>query len=191
MTDAYRAIGKPVRVKAESALRVEFANGSRIVSLPSGEATVRGFSGVDLLVIDEAARVPDDLYRAVRPMLAVSGGRLIALSTPFGRRGWFHREWIEGQGWQRIKVTAEECPRISSEFLRQERVSLGDWWYRQEYECEFVDTGQSIFSYDLVHQAIDDTVKPLFDVSDQARALLEQPDAPEPLFEDASFEVVR
>ena len=121
-------------------------------------------------------------------MLAVSGGRLIALSTPFGRRGWFHQEWTEGQGWQRIKVTAEECPRISAEFLRQERVSLGEWWFRQEYECEFVDTGQSIFSYDLVHQAIDDTVKPLFDVSDQVKALLGESEV-EPLFEDASFEV--
>ena len=183
VNDAYRAIGKPVPVKAESALRVEFANGSRIVSLPSGEATVRGFSGVDLLVIDEASRVPDDLYRAVRPMLAVSGGRLIALSTPFGRRGWFHQEWTEGKGWQRIKVTATECPRISSEFLEQEKASLGDWWYRQEYQCEFTDTDQSIFSYDLVHQALDDHVRPLFDLSDQTRALLEQPDAPEPLFE--------
>lgn len=182
VTDAYAACGKPVRVKAESALRVEFANGSRIISLPSGEQTVRGFSGVASLIIDEAARVPDDLYRAVRPMLAVSNGRLIALTTPFGRRGWFHKEWSEGKGWQRIQVKAQDCPRISKEFLKQERASLGDWWYRQEYECEFVDTGQSIFSYDLVHQALDDGVRPLFDVSDQTRALLEQPDTPEPLF---------
>ena len=68
-------------------------------------------------------------------------------------------------------------------------MSLGQWWFRQEYECEFTDTDQSIFSYDLVHSALDDGLKPLFDVSDRARALLEQPDAPEPLFEDASFEV--
>ena len=189
VTDAYQAIGKPVPVKAESALRVEFENGSRVISLPSGEQTVRGFSGVNLLVIDEAARVDDNLYRAVRPMLAVSGGRLIALSTPFGRRGWFHQEWTEGQGWQRIRVTAEDCPRISREFLEQERASLGDWWFQQEYMCQFVDTGDSIFSYDLVHQALDDGLKPLFDVSDQARALLDQSDAPEPLFEETSFKV--
>ncbi len=59
----------------ESQLKIELANGSRILCLPGEEATIRGFSP-NLLVIDEASRVPDDLYRAVRPMLAVSQGRL-------------------------------------------------------------------------------------------------------------------
>ncbi len=43
------------------------------------------------LKIDEAARVSDELYRAVRPMLATSGGRIVLLSTPFGKRGFFFR----------------------------------------------------------------------------------------------------
>ena len=82
----------PPAVMGEGALSVRLANGSRILSLPGSEATVRGFSA-DLLVIDEAARVDDSLYEAVRPMLAVTGGRLVALSTPWavaagsGRRG--------------------------------------------------------------------------------------------------------
>lgn len=69
---------------SESALEMEFENGSRIVALPGKEETIRGFSGVALLIVDEAARVPDALYQAVRPMLAVSGGQIILLSTPFG-----------------------------------------------------------------------------------------------------------
>jgi hypothetical protein len=80
----HAALGQALPVTAESVLRIEFANGSRIVSLPGDESTIRGYSGVALLVIDEAARVDDNLYRAVRPMLAVSRGRLVALSTPFG-----------------------------------------------------------------------------------------------------------
>jgi len=84
----YRQL-EAVPPEAESALRLELKNGSRIVSLPGKEGTIRGFSGVALIVEDEAARVPDDLYRAVRPMLAVSGGRLILISTPAGRRGHF------------------------------------------------------------------------------------------------------
>ena len=63
--------------------------GSRIISLPGDEKNIRGYSGVTLLVIYEAARVSDVLYRSVRPMLAVSKGRLVCLSTPFGKRGWF------------------------------------------------------------------------------------------------------
>jgi tRNA(Met) C34 N-acetyltransferase TmcA len=66
-------------------------NGSRIVGLPGTEGTIRGFSAAALLVIDEAARAPDSLYKALRPMLAVSGGDLWLLSTPRGRTGFFTR----------------------------------------------------------------------------------------------------
>jgi len=78
----YRALGKPVEAESESALQLALENGSRIVSLPGKEGTIRGYSGVRLLAIDEAAWVPNDLYTALRPMLAVSQGRLIAMSTP-------------------------------------------------------------------------------------------------------------
>src|SRR5262249_21997251 len=61
----------------------------------------------------------------------------VALSTPFGKQGWFYEEWISGQSWERIRVTAHECPRISPEFLESERRSLGEMWYQQEYECSF------------------------------------------------------
>ena len=84
-------------VVEESALRMEFANGGRIVTLPGRADTIRGFSGVGLLVVDEASWVPDEVYQAIRPMLAVSGGRIVNLSTPFGRRGFFFREWAEGE----------------------------------------------------------------------------------------------
>src|SRR5262249_15643551 len=93
IVDLYGAVGRPVGVASESALKLELTNGSRVVSLPGTEGTVRGFSGVALLVIDEASRVSDALYCAVRPMLAVSKGRLVALSTPFGQRGWFYEAW--------------------------------------------------------------------------------------------------
>jgi hypothetical protein len=86
----YNALGRPVRCVQETQLTMELTNGSRIVALPGEEGTIRGYSGVLLLVCDEAARIPDALYFSVRPMLAVSGGLLVALSTPFGRRGWFY-----------------------------------------------------------------------------------------------------
>ncbi len=125
-------------LKTSSAELLEFTNLSRIVSMPCKEETIRGFAHVDLLVIDEAARVPDDLYRAVRPMLAVSKGRLICLSTPFGRRGFFWQSWARGgDDWQRIEVPVSKIPRIDPEFLEQERRALGDSFFRQEYECSF------------------------------------------------------
>jgi hypothetical protein len=51
--DLFNALGRPMRVTAESALRLELANGSRVVSLPGDEKNIRGYSGVALLVIDE------------------------------------------------------------------------------------------------------------------------------------------
>jgi len=114
--------------------------------------------------VDEAARVPDDLYFAVRPMLAVSGGRLIALSTPFGKRGWFWREWGEGQGWERHKITAAECPRISPEFLEEERRSMPAAWFAAEYMCEFTEAVDNVFSFDQIAAAVTDEVEPLFGV---------------------------
>jgi len=149
-SDSYRKLG------------MELTNGSRIEALPGTEKTIRGFSGVDLLILDEAARVDDGLYFAVRPMLAVSGGALIMLSTPAGRRGAFYEGWSEGEGWERFEVPAEECPRISPEFLEEERQALPRRVYRQEYECSFEDTEDQVFSYEDVHDALDPGVMPLF-----------------------------
>ena len=160
VSGCYHQLAEAVTADAESALRIELENGSRVVSLPGKERTVRGYSGVDLLVIDEAARVGDDLYLSVRPILAVSGGRLIPLSTPFGKRGWWFHEWAEGgEGWYKVRVTAPECPRISSEFLGEERRDLGEWWFQQEYECEFMHAQTAAFSYDAVMGALVEEVE--------------------------------
>jgi hypothetical protein len=92
----YRDLDRPVRAQGERKLSLELENGSRIVTLPGTERTVRGFSGAALLLVDEASRVDDGLYYAVRPMLAVSGGALMMLSTPAGRRGVFSRSGPKG-----------------------------------------------------------------------------------------------
>src|SRR5215218_1933279 len=141
----YRDLGRPVSPIGERRLSLELENGSRIITLPGTEKTIRGFSGVSLLIVDEAARVEDELYFAVRPMLAVSGGTLIMLSTPYGQRGVFYEAWTTGQGWERYTVTAEECPRISPEFLAEERLALPERVYRQEYECSFEAVEGAVF----------------------------------------------
>jgi hypothetical protein len=141
-------------------------NGSRIVGLPGTEATVRGFSGPSLILIDEASRVEQKMYKALRPMLAVNNGDLWLISTPFGRQGFFYESWEHGgPDWYRVSVPATECPRIHASFLDQERGELGPTWFAQEYLCEFADNGAQMFSRTLVENAFDDTISPL-DVSD-------------------------
>jgi hypothetical protein len=137
VTGFYRRLKSPFLVR-QTQHELELATLSRVVCLPCREDTIRGYSDISILVIDEAARVPDDLYRAVRPMLAVSQGRLICLSTPYGKRGFFYDAWANGGAdWHRIEVPAERVPRIAAEFLEQERRALGESWFRQEYGCSF------------------------------------------------------
>jgi hypothetical protein len=158
LDEAWRAIPEAER---QTALQLHLKNGSRIIGLPASPATIIGYSGVSLLVIDEAARVLDDLYRSVRPMMAVSRGRLLALSTPYGKRGWFYEGWDKGQGWERVSVKAEQCPRITAEFLEEERQVLGPRWYRQEYGCSFEDVVDAVFSIEDIQAALVDDIIPM------------------------------
>lgn len=162
MTDLYNAFGRPVAKANDRSSELHLANGSRIVPLPGSSDTIVCYAA-NRLVLDEAARIPDLLYRLVRPMLAVKRGSLVALSTPFGRRGWWHKEWfhLDDNGnprqdgtdeWKRVEVKASGCPRITEEFLQTER-GQGHLYNRQEYCCEFVDTEESVFLQDQIDAA--------------------------------------
>jgi hypothetical protein len=155
----YRALDRPVKPKSESALSLELKNGSRVISLPGKEGTIRGISKVTLLIIDEASRVPNVLYKSVRPMLAVSGGKLVLLSTPFTCRGFFYDAWLNKENWEYFEVPATECPRISPEFLAEEKASMGDFWFQQEYMCQFMDAEGSAFRAQDIERIVHDDVE--------------------------------
>jgi hypothetical protein len=162
ITGLLRRLEQYPRKLEDNRLSLELETHSRIVSLPASEPTVRGFTA-DTLIEDEAARVPDALYRAVRPMLATTKGQLILMSTPWGKRGHFYEEWTEGgDTWQRILIPATQCPRISAQFLAEERRAMGDLWFRSEYLCEFTETVDSVFHYEDVIAMMSDEVAPLF-----------------------------
>jgi hypothetical protein len=152
-------------LNAETVLRAELANRSRIVALPGSEKTIRGFSAADLVVVDEAARCEDSLLGAVRPMMAVSkgGGRLIMLSTPAGKRGFFFEAWTgDDASWHRTRVPASECPRITQAFLDEELKELGAQRFSEEYSLAFLDPDEAVFSTEIIDRAFDPTVLPLW-----------------------------
>jgi hypothetical protein len=171
--DCYETSGRTVPPEAETKLALELSNGSRILALPGGdEGALRGFSGVRCLIIDEASRCPDALWVALRPMIAVSGGSIILLSTPFGKRGFFYRVWSQSQRWLKIQVTATQCPRLSPEFLAEEFLELGPRWYAQEYGCQFVEAIGQVFSDEAIDAAFRDDLPPLFDEGHEDDTLL-------------------
>jgi len=158
---AYYKVGSPVPVKREGATHFELTTGSRILALPGEERAMHGPTA-DLLIIDEAARVPDPVFFAASPQLAASGGRLVALSTAFVKTGFFYQEWSEGQGYRRFSVTAHDCPWQSPAFLAAERRAMGDWWFNAAYLNVFGDDMAAVFRSDDIKAAVTSHVQPLF-----------------------------
>ena len=162
MLNFYHKLEGAPALSAESVLRAEFSNGSRIVALPGSERTVRGYAAASLIILDEAARIDDELIAAVRPMMATSNGKFIALSTPAGRLGFFYEAWVGTEDWHRVSISAKECPRISEEFLAEELRSLGPSKFSQEYNLEFVETAEAMFPSAVIDGAFSEEIAPLW-----------------------------
>lgn len=157
-----RTLGIKARGDGDNEISLLLPNGSRIVGLPGSERTVRGFSAVSLLIVDEASRVMDELFHSILPMIAVGGGDLWLMSTPFGKRGFFYDTWAKGgKEWRKVSATAMDCPRIPAEFIEEQRATMGELWFRQEYMCEFVDVENSLFDREMLLRAVREDVRPL------------------------------
>ena len=152
-----QSLGIRPRGDGDNPISLALPNGSRIVGLPGNADTTRGFSNVSLLLVDEASRVPDQLYHALRPMIAANEDAVIwLLSTPNGRQGFFYDEWTSPHSeWTRIETPATRCPRIRPAFLDEERRHMTDQHFRQEYLCEF--TAADFCYFDPV--AVDDAFR--------------------------------
>lgn len=159
------SLGYPVKVTRRSLSEVEWANGSRLISLPDSQEGIVGVGGNPTrLVVDEASRVSDILYMSMRPMLAL-GAELEVLSTPFGKRGWFFGILDSPQRlsmFRSWRVTAHQCPRITPEFLEEEFLELGERWYNQDYNLTFSDAVDAVFSADIIEGGREDGIIPLF-----------------------------
>jgi hypothetical protein len=116
------------------------------------------------VIVDEAARVEDELFAVVRPMLATrSDGQFIMLSTPAGKRGFWYENWIDNDSnWHRVRVPASECPRISKEWLDEELKALGGARFSEEYELQFIDQEDAAFPTTLIDALINKELKPLW-----------------------------
>lgn len=187
--DFIRLYDKPL-MKQDAVYEKSWVNGSRVMALPGSERSVRGYSDPRFIILDEGARIQDETYKAAIPMMAGGRTELIALSTAYGKRGWFYRAWTgagENRSWERIMVTVRwvlsedethlvEAPseekmreiyaqrgikffysqRHTKQFCEFALGELGPLWYRQEYQCEFLDLVSGVFSESLVQSAIRD-----------------------------------
>jgi hypothetical protein len=142
----YKVLGRPAGAVSEAQTTLETEAGSRIIAVPGGTggATLRSYSA-DLILIDEAAQVDDATYTAVRPMVATRQGRIILLSTPWGREG-FYADAATGAdaGWVIREVSAHDI--LDRAFLDRERASMTATDYQREYENSFEALTAGIWS---------------------------------------------
>lgn len=158
------AMGQPYKLLRDARREMAWANGSRAVSFADSTKGAVGFTP-NMLVIDEGAKVSDELYNSVRPMLALGDCEMLTISTPFGKRGWFFDIWGDPDKlaeWESFCITAEKCPRISPEFLRRELLTVGERWFGQEYLCKFNDAVDAVFAQSVIDQMFDNDLQPLF-----------------------------
>jgi phage terminase large subunit-like protein len=149
----YELAGYPLPAHSHRRTGLELANGSIIEALPAVERTTRGYS-VDLLIVDEAAAVPDQDYHGILPALIATRGEQVLLSTPRGKRGFFHEIWHGAEDWQRMMVRSDEVGRIRPEDLEVFRSTMPEQFFQQEFYCEWLDTEGSLFSYDDIQAAL-------------------------------------
>ncbi len=157
-----RFLGGTPKKDPDSEVSVLLSNHSRIVGLPSDAGNIRGFSAPQLILVDEAAWMRDEVYQAVRPMLATNDGALWLLSTPYGQNGFFYNAWTSPrQTWEKYQVTAADCPRIRKDYLEEEREALGAEQYAQEYCCEFVQRKDDAWDMTAVQGRVSTALAPL------------------------------
>jgi hypothetical protein len=152
-----------VKILRETATQIELAGGGRVLAAPGNMPSfLRGISlarpsvGMgrplgkpSLLVIDEAAFCKPELFGAVLPMLAAApDASVVLISTPCGLGSFFSDVIHDDEsGYEKVVITAGQCPRISQEYLDAQRRRLGDALFSQEFEGKFVSTtGMTVFS---------------------------------------------
>jgi hypothetical protein len=149
---------RATRIVQENNSEIRLGNGTVYVALPGGSGgdTLRAFAGVGAVICDEASRVSDDVFQAVMPMVAVSRGLVILLSTPNGRANLFGRLDEERPGdWHFTSVNALSNPRLDADFLESERRTLGRFRFATEYLCSYdVGTEDSFFDPAAIQAAL-------------------------------------
>jgi hypothetical protein len=164
--DSYSNLIKSGRDKPTKHI-LKLKNGSIIRCLPvgSGGVGVRGFT-TDMLIADEAAFIPDDVWLAVTPQLLTTGGDIILLSTPHGRQGYFY-ECFQSEDFTKFHVNSEEVIRNRTigegwseiqkikalEHLEREKKKMSANEYAQEYMGEFIAEFSIFFRDELIRKS--------------------------------------
>jgi len=155
-----------IGLKKPTKKRVYLKNGAMVLARPVGNTgdAVRGFTG-DVLIVDEASRMPELAFTAAKPTLLTTGGEIWMCSTPFGKRGYFYDCYQnKNERFKVIHTNSEEVMKNreiteswtierregSLRMLGEERKDMTELQYGQEYLGLFLDELQRYFPDDLI-----------------------------------------
>jgi len=129
---------------------INLKNGSCIHSLPAGDTGfgIMGFT-IDLLIADEAAFIPEEVWNSIIPALAITRGEIWLLSTPFVKEGYYY-QCFSNKAFTAFHTSSEDCPRKDQDFLDDKKKNLTKAQYAQMYLGQFVDEIRQLFPDDLI-----------------------------------------
>jgi hypothetical protein len=155
-----RELGEELLPPPPQSTGFTLSNGTSVLAVPDSPETIRGYSAPRLIIVDEAAFATKELFTALDPMMTVSGGTIMLLSTPNGQTGYFYDQWHDKQGpWRRIQTTLEQCPRINKEAIEQIKKTMSKEEFQAEFECRFVPNGAGYISREVYRACLDPTVE--------------------------------
>ncbi|MFW6172573.1 MAG: terminase large subunit domain-containing protein [Elusimicrobiota bacterium] len=134
--------------------KIRLRNGSKIYCFPTGRSGygIRGYS-IDLLIADEAAFIPEEVWTAITPSLAATKGNMILLSTPHTKKGFFY-ECFEDENFSSFHISSEDCDRIPDDFLEKEKKRMTKAQYQREYKGEFTDELAQYFPTSIIEKCM-------------------------------------
>ena len=152
-------------------------NGSLIRHAPGNSGTIRGFSPKlwdksprVRLVVEEASITDDAVANAIRPMMLAANGRFVSLGTAYGQRGFFWETFQKApRGVRTYVLPVTNFPRLMTKRLPDgrlwvdaERERIGDFWFAQEYLCQFHAPIGQLYSEEFIARIVSGDVDPLF-----------------------------
>ena len=131
---------------------INLKNGSRIYCLPAGDTGfgIMGFT-IDLLIADEAAFIPEEVWNSIIPALAITRGDIWLLSTPYLMEGYYY-DCFSDNTFTAFHTSSEDCPRKDEVFLAHRKATLTKAQYSQMYLGEFVDNDLRFFPRELIEK---------------------------------------
>jgi hypothetical protein len=159
-------LAKPAPAYTSTTKILQLKNGTMIEFYSGGSPDALAGEGVDFVVVDEAALIPDNVWQqSIRPTLMDTGGEAFIISTPRGHN-WFWEMWKLGQqgkagyeSWRFAQTANPYVPQAETDAAENELPTI---IFKQEIMAEFLAAGASIFGMGLERSdsVVDEIVEP-------------------------------